>query len=294
MINLEHCPLCGKSETKKFLSCVDYTVSKEKFTIAECVSCGFAFTNPIPDIERIGDYYQSEEYISHSNTKKGLVANLYHAVRSYTLKGKLNKLNQLVSRGTMLDYGCGTGMFLGVCKKDGWNCVGIEVDNGAASIARESGCEIYNSKEQLNAKNDSIKFDAISMWHVLEHVVDLKETLGFLTNSLNKGGVMIIALPNYKSFDAKHYAEFWAAYDLPRHLYHFDKKSINMLVTGFGLELIETKGMLFDSYYVSMLSEKYKTGKIKYVKALYYGFLSNLIGFFSKEYSSHIYVFRKK
>lgn len=293
MIQITNCPVCGHDKQSAFISCVDYTVSKETFNISSCNDCGFKFTNPIPSLNTLGDYYKSEEYISHSNTKKGLVSNMYHAVRNYTLKGKLKLLNSLVSRGTILDYGCGTGMFLEVCKKDGWNSIGIEPDLGASAIAKNSGTKIYNSKEELQENDNKTQFDAISLWHVLEHVVDLKNTVSVLNSRLKEKGVMIIALPNHRSHDSLYYDRFWAAYDLPRHLYHFDKSSISKLMNEFGYTLEDTKPMLFDSFYVSLLSEKYKRGSTNYLNAFKTGLISNIKALNSKEYSSHIYIFRK-
>jgi 2-polyprenyl-3-methyl-5-hydroxy-6-metoxy-1,4-benzoquinol methylase len=294
MIKLDNCPVCNQTSFSNFISCKDYTVSQETFTIVCCNNCKFKFTNPIPNEENLNDYYQSKDYISHSNTKEGLVAKVYHLVRNYTLKRKLKLLNQLVSRGTILDYGCGTGAFLSVCKQDNWQAFGIEPDKGARRQAENNGSKVYNSKENLLLNNPNLKFEAITMWHVLEHIVDLNSTLSLLSNSLKDSGVLVFALPNYKSYDAKYYNKYWAAYDVPRHLYHFDKSAITNLISKNGFEFEKMKPMYFDSFYVSMLSEKYKHGKNKFINALIIGFISNLKAFFSKEHSSQIYVFRKK
>ncbi|MEI6019587.1 MAG: class I SAM-dependent methyltransferase [Bacteroidota bacterium] len=293
MIQINACPVCGQNTPSPFLTCKDYTVSGTTFNISACNNCGFKYTNPIPEPENLGRYYQSEEYISHSDTDKGLVAKLYKIVRSYTIWKKLNMVNKLVARGTILDYGCGTGAFLGACKKDGWKTIGIEPDAGARKIAGNSLSELYDSKEALIKENNSINFDIISLWHVLEHVVDLKQTLEILTSKLNKEGALIIALPNYKSFDANHYHEHWAAYDVPRHLYHFDKSSVSKLMATYGFELQNTLPMLFDSFYVSLLSEKYKNGKGNLLKAFGIGLISNIKALFSREHSSHIYIFKR-
>lgn len=294
MITLDNCPVCNATSFKPVLTCKDYTVSKEDFTIVVCESCKFKFTNPRPANEVLGNYYKSEDYISHSNTKKGIISQLYHAVRNYTLKKKIQLVSKHVSRGTILDYGCGTGMFLKVCQDSGWKSFGMEPDEGAAKIATQMGLTVFGDKVKLNSYTQGdLKFDAITLWHVLEHVTDLDETLNFFKAKLNPNGVLIVAVPNHTSFDAQHYKEFWAAYDVPRHLYHYHKETIENLLKRFDFSLVETKPMKFDSFYVSMLSEKYKTGSIKYLSAFINGLRSNLKAKVAENYSSVIYVFKK-
>lgn len=294
MYNRTECPICNGNSFQLFLTCKDYTVSKFDFTIVSCNSCGFKFTNPIPPADKLGDYYQSEEYISHSNTKKGLIANLYHFVRSYTLKGKLKYISLFKSQGSLLDYGCGTGMFLSTAKQNGWKVIGLEPDSGAANIASSQIGKVFHNIQDLSAELPKLKVDVISLWHVLEHVNDLNETLLYFKSILNSDGILIIAVPNYCSYDATYYKEFWAAYDVPRHLYHFDKQSMIKLLSKFDFELVETKGMKFDSFYVSLLSEKYKHGRTRYLPAFLIGLLSNLKAFKNNNYSSIIYTFRIK
>jgi SAM-dependent methyltransferase len=292
MFNYTSCPSCKKSKFSKFITCEDFTVSHEKFDIVSCDNCGFKFTNPIPELSQLGNYYKSEDYISHSDTKKGVISKLYHAVRNRTLKQKIKLMDQYVSRGTILDYGCGTGMFLSVCKSEGWKTLGMEPDEGARKMAQKGGLKIMGSNKELLQDASNLKFDAITLWHVLEHVTDLNETLSTFKSSLKPEGVLIIAVPNHLSFDARHYEQFWAAYDVPRHLYHFEPKTMENLLKGFGFRLVKTNPMKFDSFYVSMLSEKYKTGSVRYLKAFMNGLESNLKAKSSGNYSSLIYVFK--
>jgi len=294
MKNLDTCPVCKSSSFKNSLVCKDYTVSQESFNIVVCEACGFNFTNPRPEDTIIGNYYKSEDYISHSDTKKGLISQLYHIVRNYTLNKKVNLINHFVSRGTILDYGCGTGMFLKTCLDNDWKCYGIEPDSDAIKLATRKELNVFQSKELLNSFDSNLFFDAITLWHVLEHVTDLDDTLNFFKSKLKTNGVLVIAVPNHKSFDAQLYKEHWAAYDVPRHLYHFHKETVEKLLGNFGFTLVNTKPMRFDSFYVSMLSEKYKTGKINYFKAFINGLTSNLKAKSSADYSSVIYVFKKK
>jgi 2-polyprenyl-3-methyl-5-hydroxy-6-metoxy-1,4-benzoquinol methylase len=294
MFNYTNCPLCKGMAFEKFITCEDYTVSHERFNIVSCKNCGFKFTNPIPEISELFDYYKSEDYISHSDTKKGIISKLYHAVRNYTLKKKLGLIAKYVSRGTVLDYGCGTGAFLEVCKSAGWKTLGMEPDSGARRIANDKSLGVVENKNELAKEMKGEKLDVITLWHVLEHVTDLEETLSFFRDNLNKKGALIIAVPNHTSYDAKFYKEHWAAYDVPRHLYHFEPKTIQALLKEYGFELIKTQPMKFDSFYVSMLSEKYKAGSMSYFKAFLTGLKSNLKAKSPTGYSSVIYVFKSK
>ena len=294
MKTLSNCPICKTQIFDPFLTCKDYTVSQQNFTIVSCNNCNFKFTNPRPEDKNLGDYYKSEDYISHSNTSKGVISKLYKQVRNYTLKKKLKLITNYVSRGTILDYGCGTGMFLNACQKAGWKAFGMEPNEGARKIASEMGLNTFSDKERIQTYVGQQTFDIITLWHVLEHVTDLEQTLTFFKEKLSRNGILIIAVPNYTSYDANHYKQFWAAYDVPRHLYHYEIKTIKKLLEPYSFTLTETKPMKFDSFYVSMLSEKYKTGSINYFKAFLTGLKSNLKAKQAKDYSSVIYVFKKE
>lgn len=294
MLTIDKCLVCGSDSFEPFLVCKDYTVSQENFNIVSCKSCGFKFTNPRPENSVIGDYYKAEEYVSHSNTTKGVVNKLYHSVRNYTLKQKLKLISSYVSRGTMLDYGCGTGMFLNVCKNDGWETYGMEPDDNARKMSIEKGLDVFSDKDKVSDRIADKKFNAITLWHVLEHVTDMEATLSFFKSKLNDDGVLIIAVPNHVSYDAQYYKEFWAAYDVPRHLHHFDINSMTSLVEKAGFKFKESKPMKFDSFYVSMLSEKYKTGSVNLVKAFLVGLTSNFKAKDTHSYSSTIYIFKHK
>ncbi|MEA5457751.1 class I SAM-dependent methyltransferase [Arcicella sp. LKC2W] len=293
MEELKNCPVCQNNTFVEFLKVQDFTVSQEKFSIQECKNCGFKFTNPRPDLTQIGDYYKAESYISHTNTSKGLIAKLYHSVRKYTLKGKLSLINSLIpKKGKLLDVGCGTGMFLNVCQEDGWKVNGIEPDNGARQIAEEINKATIKTEILSSFKDET--FDIITMWHVLEHIHLLNETIDWLKERLSENGYLIIAVPNHESKDAEIYREHWAAYDVPRHLYHFSQKSIKQLFEQKGFSLKEILPMKFDSFYVSMLSTKYQSGKINYIKAFLDGLKSNINAKSdNRNYSSLIYIFKK-
>jgi 2-polyprenyl-3-methyl-5-hydroxy-6-metoxy-1,4-benzoquinol methylase len=266
-------------------------VSQETFEIVSCDNCAFKFTQPIPELKDLGNYYESVDYISHSDENKNIISRIYYLVRNYTLQKKLKLVSSYVSKGKILDYGCGTGKFLDVCRQKGWETTGVEPDSGARELASKHGTLVYGDKSAINQDQ---KFDVISLWHVLEHVSDLNPTLEYFSEKLQKNGRLIIAVPNYKSHDAAYYGSFWAAYDVPRHLYHFDKTSISQLLDKHGFELEHSKPMKFDSFYVSMLSERYKNGSISYLKAFWRGLVSNLNAGVTGDYSSLIYVFKPK
>lgn len=284
------CPICNGEHFDVFLNAVDYTVSNDTFSIVECKSCGFHFTNPIPEIDKIGDYYKSESYISHSSTNKGVINKLYQIVRKYTLKQKVKLVQKQTNGKAVLDIGAGTGHFLNACKEAGFQSIGLEPDEDARKFAKDNFQVELRPLEELHSLDHNSK-DVITMWHVLEHVYELRKDLDQITKVLKEDGTLIVAVPNMNSFDAKHYKAFWAAYDLPIHLYHFTPKDIAQLFDQYEMEVAEILPMKFDSYYVSMLSEKYKGGNI--VKAFWTGLRSNMR---AKEgtYSSQIYILKKK
>ena len=290
---LNACPVCNETKIETYLELADYSISKEPFSIAKCSKCGFLFTNPRPNKEHIGPYYESEDYISHSNSSKGLMNTIYKQVRHYTIAKKVAMMMRIVDgKKTLLDYGCGTGEFLNVMQLNKWEVKGIEPGDGPRNQAISNYKLAVTPPDSIfSMENES--FSIITMWHVLEHVHSLQEYITQLKKLLTANGRLIIAVPNYTSSDAASYGEYWAAYDVPRHLYHFSPKAMEMLMEKHGLKLIACKPMWFDSFYVSMLSEKYKTGRICYIRAFLIGLLSNIKGMLSKQYSSHIYIFKK-
>ncbi|WP_249219791.1 class I SAM-dependent methyltransferase [Chitinophaga sp. HK235] len=275
MIYYNSCPLCGSSQIHEALSAKDYTVSKETFPIFHCGGCGGRFTQHVPDNANIGRYYQSEEYISHSETKQGLINRLYHSVRKITLRSKQNWVRSAarIKQGNLLDIGCGTGAFLHYMQTGGWTITGLEPDENA----RRNAQTLYNIKplpiDQLFTLPEK-QYDAITMWHVLEHVHELHRYLDRIRQLLKPGGALLIAVPNYTSSDASHYGEYWAAYDVPRHLYHFSPDSMAQLLAQHNIKLIKKHPMVFDGFYVSLLSEKYKTGKSRLFAGFFHGFRS--------------------
>jgi SAM-dependent methyltransferase len=294
MQKVSACPICHQPDLIPFLSCRDYTVSHETFHLSHCTDCDFVITNPQPDARELPAYYQSDAYISHSNKSQNLIDRIYKFSRNYTIrwKYKLTQHHTVRKPASILDYGCGTGAFLKKCQENSMVIAGVEPSQRARNeAARHTKISIATRLEEVNAT-----FDVITLWHVLEHVSDLNKTLENLRDRLTENGTMFIAVPNLKSHDAKHYGKHWAAYDVPRHLWHFSRRSMETLLGQHSLKLHTIVPMLLDAYYVSLLSEKYRNGNSglqPMAKAVVEGWTSNRAARKTNEYSSLIYIVRK-
>jgi 2-polyprenyl-3-methyl-5-hydroxy-6-metoxy-1,4-benzoquinol methylase len=290
------CPSCYSPHITKSLTATDHTVSNESFEIWHCNSCTLRFTQNVPSQDSIGRYYQSENYISHTDTNKGIVNRLYRLVRRLTLKSKRNTVSSFtrLKKGTLLDVGAGTGAFASFMQQSGWSVSAIEPD----SQARKKAADLYSIQlddSSMLFEFGENRFDAITLWHVIEHVHSLHEYLDQLKKTLKPGGAIFIAVPNYTCYDAGLYKEFWAAYDTPRHLYHFSPASMRKLLESHGLQLQNIQPMWLDSFYVSLLSEKYRSGHENLVKGFWNGAVSNFQALFNKEKaSSLIYIISKE
>ena len=271
----------------------DHAVSGEEFQLVFDEVLEMYKTEPQPSLEKLPSYYQSEDYISHTDTKRNLFEKIYHWVRTYMLSKKMALVDiHTKSDGKkILDIGCGTGDFLAMAQKYNWTIAGVEPDAEAREIAAEKTASEIHTNDWLSEIPDH-SFDAITMWHVLEHVPNLVEQIATLKRIVKPNGSIFIAVPNYKSHDASHYKEFWAAFDVPRHLWHFSQKSIKEIFLREHMKVVKVLSMKFDAYYVSLLSEKHKTGKMNPVKAFYRGFVSNFKAISNSEYSSLIYVIK--
>lgn len=270
--------MCSASHFDSYLQPKDHTVSGKEFQIMACKGCGFLFTNPRPAASAIGQYYESTDYISHHDEAKDLTSSLYNKVRDYTTQQKIKLIKKLAGgKGSLLDVGCGAGFFLSKAKEAGWKVNGTEPDTQARDLSKNRvGDTIFESIEDLNFVGQT--YDTITMWHVLEHVHLLNETMKWLHEHLKSNGKLIIAIPNPESNDANEYRELWAAYDVPRHLYHFSKKSLQNLADNHAFKLEKVLPMWFDSYYVSMLSTRYQQGKTNLPESIWRGTISNIKG----------------
>ncbi len=288
------CPVCGATGFSPFLEVKDYFLTREDFSIQQCDACGLKFVNPRPDQKEIGRYYQSDDYISHDTKKMSLFNRIYKVARMFSIKNKFKIVETSAHKGKILDIGCGTGEFLNYCNSRGFEVEGVEPNEKARAFARQVN-KVSVNKDLTDLLPAGNSFDCITMWHVLEHVHDLNETIRMVKGLLTPDGIFIVAVPNCNSWDAKKYGNFWAAYDVPRHLYHFDYSSLDLLISNHGFEIRNLIPQKLDAYYVSMLSEKYRTGQNNYFRALIFGFWSNFMaGRKGRGFSSQIFVLSRK
>lgn len=273
-----------------YQSCEDHTVSGKKFQLRFDEEHQMLVTYPKPELKDLPGFYESAAYISHTDSRNSIIDKIYQAVKKYMLVKKLKWIERKIpGRGRILDIGAGTGDFLLEAKRRGWKVNGIEPNKIARKNALRKGIKLSKDARKFSSN----KFDVITLWHVLEHVYDLRAQIIEIEHLLKKGGILIIAVPNYKSYDAQYYKQFWAAYDVPRHLWHFSQDSFRSLFAETSFKQTDSKPLIFDAFYVSHLSEKYKTGKPNFIKALYRGIKSNFKARFTSEYSSIAYFFKK-
>lgn len=285
------CPWCGSNKAQINLWLKDEFLTKKDFHICECLNCGLLYTMPRPSKEKIGAYYKSDEYYSHQENKKGFVPRLYEAIKKINLKHKFRLASRDLPVGKLLDIGCGVGDFLHVAENKGWQCTGVEPSEEAREIARQriKGDLLYS--EDLEQLPDQ-SFDLITMWHVLEHVDDLKWQVAQLQRLIKPNGRIVIAVPNYRSYDGRFYNAYWAAYDVPRHLNHFNKTVLTKMFKTSGLSLVCMDKLVWDAYYISFMSEQYKHHFMPLVRGVFRGLVSNAKARRSGEWSSLVYVFR--
>lgn len=293
---IKACPHCGGKHLKRVMTCTDYYASGEQFEISSCEDCNFTFTQGFPTGPAINRYYETAEYISHSDTKKGLMNSMYHRVRKYMLSRKANLVTRMSCRssGKLLDIGTGTGYFAATMVQRGWEVEAIEKNAQARAFAKEKFQLEVKAEEALGAFEPKT-FDVITLWHVMEHLENLNETWDMLYNLLADKGILIIAVPNRASYDAEKYGENWAAYDVPRHLWHFTPTTIQQFASKHGFIMAERYPMPFDAFYVSILSEKNMKKSLPFLKGMYTGLLAWFSALGRKERSSSmIYIFRKR
>jgi len=291
------CPICNGVDISYLIHTKDYSLTQENFDIIQCANCSLKYTFPIPNANEIAPYYNFPEYISHTDVKTGWMNKLYHSVRNYTLKQKTNWVQSLFTghKGHLLEVGAGTGAFANAMIEKGWQVTALEPDANSRLRAMENYKITLLPIEQLNSLPTNSQ-DVITLWHVLEHVHDLKGYLAAFKSILKPNGRLIIAVPNHTSFDAQYYKEYWAAYDVPRHLYHFSPSSMELLLNQYDMQVVQTKPMWFDSFYVSLLSEKYKkSGYWGLLRAFIIGCISNMKAISDpKKGSSIIYEIKRR
>ena len=295
-IHTDICPVCRSKELIPFLTCKDYLATQETFEIIRCKTCGFALTQDFPSEDVIGRYYDAPEYVSHSDTQKGIINTLYHWARKIALKSKAKIVldNASVKTGTLLDVGSGTGYFLDKMKEKKWIVTGVEKSDAARMYAKQKFDINCQNSEYLYEVAGKTK-DVVTLWHVLEHLEHLNTVMEHLRKIIKDDGTVIIALPNKNSFDAAHYEQCWAAYDVPRHLWHFSPSDFIHLADRHQFNVVDVRPMYLDAFYISMLSEKSKGTFLGSLVGLIKGgifFLRSLGN--KRRCSSLIYILKKK
>lgn len=295
MIHHNVCPLCSSPEIVHFLSCVDNLATKETFEISRCGRCGFTFTQDYPGESEAGRYYESEDYISHSDSKQGITNKAYQVVRKVMLRSKMKLIRRMtgLSSGKVLDIGSGTGHFLNTMKRSGWEIEGIEL----SEKAREYSARQFNINtippDRIESLNE-MSFDCITLWHVMEHFHEPFKYMSEISRLLKTEGTCFIALPNSNSFDSCHYGKNWAAYDVPRHLWHFDNSTFSRFADMSKLSIIKQVPLPFDVFYISILSEKYKGSRLPFMSGIFKGVIFSILSFFNRSRSSSVvYVLKK-
>jgi 2-polyprenyl-3-methyl-5-hydroxy-6-metoxy-1,4-benzoquinol methylase len=286
----ETCPVCYSTQSVERIIVPDYRLTKHEFPIHECLSCGLHYTKIVPDENEIGDFYKSDTYDSHRLDNGSLISRIYRLVRFVNIRKKVSWIRRYCNQGLVVDYGCGLGHFVQALKENGFNSLGYEIDADVRELTKsELNITTYPPDDFLALARETV--DVLTMWHVLEHVYHLNADFSEIISRLKIGGHIFIAVPNYKSWDAKYYGRYWEAYDVPRHLYHFDKKTLVRFAARFGLRHLETIPMKYDAYYVSMRSEKNKP-KGSIIRGVWNGLVSNCKGK-TWGFSSHVFVFKK-
>ncbi len=293
MIKINKCIVCDSLDIEMLFELKDYFYTQEDFNIYRCKSCGFQLTNPQPIAAKIGEYYKTDTYVSHSDTKKSVFFKLFHLVKYFNLKFKYKLISKYSKKGTILDYGCGSGDFLRHFKNRGWVVDGVEPDSKAKLMTSNKLNQTIHNADALNNFSNKC-FDVVTMWHVLEHIINIDTVLKQICQKIRDDGTLVIAVPNCDSYDAKYYGRYWAAYDVPRHLYHFNQSTLSQLLQKYELKIVAKHPMVFDSFYVSMLSEKYKKCTPAFLKGFFVGFLSNIKAIVrGRNFSSMIYIVKK-
>jgi 2-polyprenyl-3-methyl-5-hydroxy-6-metoxy-1,4-benzoquinol methylase/rRNA maturation protein Nop10 len=293
MEQIKNCINCDCQDFTTVFTLKDYFYTGETFTIQQCTHCGMRITNPRPAEEALGAYYKTENYLSHSDRNVTLFDKMYHFIKKYNLNLKRNLVEKFHSKGTIIDIGCGTGAFLGQFDKNRWERLGFEPDSEAREIAKTSYNIEANDLTALDTLKDK-KAEVITLWHVLEHISTINEQLAKIKLLLKEDGILVIAVPMSNSYDAVYYGKYWAAYDVPRHLYHFTKETLEQLLSKHGFKLVKKYPMRFDAFYISLLSEKYMEKRFPLLRALVKGISFNFSANTAKgTYSSMIFVFRQ-
>jgi 2-polyprenyl-3-methyl-5-hydroxy-6-metoxy-1,4-benzoquinol methylase len=223
------CPVCGAADRWAIAlrGVVDY-ISDERFDILRCGTCGLGATHPAPPIERLADYYppryrtERQRFTAAMRTRRRAAAVESRFPRNF--------------RGRLLDFGCGDGTFAIAMRDRGWNVSVTELDEPTLKRMRDAGIEAFHS-DVVN-QNDLVgRFDAITCWHVAEHLPRPNDVVRWMRQALRPDGVLQMTVPNWSSWQARLTGRTWLHLDVPRHLYHFNSSTLARLLRDHGFTI---------------------------------------------------------
>lgn len=226
------CNLCESKYTSFLFAAQDY-ISREYFNVVKCDMCGLVYTNPRPNSEEIDKFY-GQHYYGKQNLRFKVLVEL--PIRLFR-RQRSRKILRLMDSGRILDVGCGRGRMLDEFRKRGWETFGTEFSEQAAGAARE---EFGLNVRAIALKNWGFEdkfFDAITLWHVLEHLPDPHGTLREVNRILKDDGLIVVSTPNFDSFQAKVSKEKWFHLDVPRHYYHFSTRTLTQMLESVGFKV---------------------------------------------------------
>lgn len=265
----------------------DFLVSKESFLLKHNTRINAWQTTPALTEETLQKYYPKETYLSHTDKAKGLKATVYLFVKKWNIRAKIKRIAKTKKRGKLLDFGAGNGAFVQAAQAKGWETFAFDFSETAKKQLTKKGIN------QINEVRQNDNYDVITLWHVFEHLPNPQQQLKRFYEALVPGGILVLALPNYSSWDAKHYGSYWAAYDVPRHLWHYNKVSIFGLANASGFDVLKTYNMFWDAFYIALLSEQYKKARSPWLLGFFKGLYSNAKGWRYKNTSSLTFVLQK-
>ena len=235
-----NCNLCGANDSELVLEGRDRLYGIEgTFPLVRCRHCGLIYLNPRPGPDDMARYYPSD-YIAYYNAIEDEPSFLRRLDRRYGLHKRCREvIRRAGGPGRLLDVGCATGVFLEGMRQRGWTVAGVELNAEAARYARErSGLEVFVGELEEAGYPDA-SFDVVTLWDVLEHVRDPRETLEEIARILRAGGLLVLSLPNPDCLEARLFGPYWAGWDVPRHLYIFSRSVLEQLLAETGFQIQE-------------------------------------------------------
>lgn len=244
---IKSCILCESSKFEFMFFSKDRMFNLPgKFTVKKCSQCSLVFLDPQPSQKLLKKHYPSQKYYSYSRSEE---KNLFKIVRDYlvghyyspnifsllfsTFIQNVPAIPSFVKNGKILDIGCGDGDTLGLLKKLGWETYGLDMDSRAVETARRRGINAkLGTFRELSTYPDSY-FDAIRLYHVIEHIDNPSLCLSLIRKKLKKEGELLIGTPNINSPLASIFGSYWYNLDSPRHLFLFSPQTLGKLLNKY-------------------------------------------------------------